>query len=271
MMSAEPPPRLTAGRIALIVFAAVVGIWLFVPTLIVVPISFTSQASFEFPPPSWSDRWWSQLVTDEEWRDAALTSLLIAVMVSVAATVIGTAAALALRRGRLVLKGLINAAIIAPLVVPSVVVAVAVYATALDWKIVGTYTVFVLAHTALALPIAFIAVSASLRGYDERLDWSAASLGANAWHTFGRVTLPLIRPGVLTGALLAFILSFDEAVVSQFLVTPKVRTLPVLMFASVRDTIDPTVAAASTSLFVLTTCVMVCAGFVSRQRPTRRS
>lgn len=268
-MSATRPVR--PGRIILIGLAALVGVWLFVPTLIVVPISFTGQASFEFPPPSWSNQWWVQLTTDEEWRNAALNSLLIAIMVSLIATALGTAAALSLRRGRLALQGLVNALIIAPLVVPAVVVAVAVYAVALDWRIVGTYAVFVMSHTALALPIVFIAVSASLRGYDERLDWSAASLGANAWRTFVRVTLPMIRPGVLTGALLAFILSFDEAVVSQFLVTPRIRTLPVLMFASVRDTIDPTVAAASTSLFILTTCVMVCAGFVTRQRPISRS
>ncbi len=144
-------------------------------------------------------------------------------------------------------------------------VPIAVFAAYLEWQLSGTVRGFVLAHTALAIPFVIITVSSSLRTFDRRLELAAANLGANPWTTFRSVTLPLILPGVLSGALFAFITSFDEVVVALFLQSPDVRTLPVQMFTSVTREVDPTIAAASTMILVLTTTLLTLYALARRQ------
>lgn len=244
-------------RIALGVFCGLVGLWLVAPTLIVIPMSFTDRRSFTFPPTGWSTQWYSTFFSSPVWRDALLTSLRIALIVMVIATVLGTAAAFALDRGRIPGRGLVNALLLAPMIVPVVIVAVGMFAVYLKWRIAGTTRGFVLAHTALAIPFVIVTVGASLRTFDRRLELAAANLGAGPWTTFLRVTLPLIMPGVLAGALFAFITSFDEVVVALFLQSPSLRTLPVQMYASVTRDIDPTMAAASTMIITFTTALVL--------------
>lgn len=255
------------ARIALRLWAVLVGAVLVVPTLVVLPLSFTGRRSFAFPPQDWSLDWYRNLFTDPGWRDSLLMSAQIALGVAVAATVLGTAAALALDRGRIPGKGAINGLLLAPMVIPQIVAAIGIYSVLLQWRLSGTVAGFVIAHTAIALPFVVVAVSAALRGYDRRLERAAASLGAGPLTTFGKVTLPIILPGVLSGAVFAFVTSLDEVVVALYLQSPTLHTLPVQMFSSVTVETDPTIASASSLVLVVTTALILLPQLLRRERP----
>lgn len=240
----------------LVAVSALVGVWLLAPILIVIPMGFTDKRSLSFPPKGWSLEWYRNFFSDPQWYDALVTSLEIAVLVTLVATLLGTAASFALVRGEFPLKKVVSALLLAPLVVPVVIIAIAVFAAFLRWRLSGTVRGFVLAHTALAVPFVIITVSSSLRTFDRRLERAAQNLGAGPMATFRQVTLPMILPGVLSGALFAFITSFDEVVVALFVQSPDVRTLPVQMFTSVTREVDPTIAAASSMMLVLTTALL---------------
>lgn len=249
----------------LVAACALVGVWLLAPILVVIPMGFTDKRSLAFPPEGWSLEWYRNFFSNPDWYGALLTSLEIAVLVTVVATLLGTAAAFALTRGRFPGRTLINGLLLAPLVVPVVIVAIGIFAAFLRWRLSGTVRGFVFAHTALAIPFVIITVSSSLRTFDRRLELAAQNLGAGPWATFRQVTLPLILPGVLSGALFAFITSFDEVVVALFIQSPDVRTLPVQMFTSVTREVDPTIAAASTMVLALTTALLTMFGLIRRQ------
>ncbi|MBE1585457.1 ABC transporter permease [Nonomuraea angiospora] len=254
------------GRGALWAFCALVGVWLVAPALIVVPLSFTSKASLKFPPDGWSTRWYEHFFGDPAWMSALWTSLEVGLLVTVVATTLGTAAALGLTRARMRGLALVQGSMLAPMIVPGVVLAIGVYAVFLKLQLVGTLMGFVMAHTVLALPFVMIPVTASLSGFDRRLESAAASLGAGRWTTFRTVTLPLVAPGVAAGALFAFVTSFDEVVVSLFIQSPYLQTLPVKMYASVTRETDPTIAAAATMIIVLTTSLVLIATFFVARR-----
>jgi putative spermidine/putrescine transport system permease protein len=257
------PARTRARRRHLAIKAVEVGfcggviVWLAAPILVVIPMSFTAATSFKFPPDQLSTRWYENLSSNPAWYQAAINSLQIAFVVTILATVLGVAAALALVRSSLRGKIAINGFLLAPMIVPLVITGVGVYATFLQWKLTGTFLGFVLAHTALAVPFVVVTATASLQSYDRHLEKASLSLGAGALATFRLVTLPLIAPGVLAGALFAFMTSFDEVVVATFLVDPDIQTLPVKMFTSVFRENDPTVAAASSLIVVLTTTSLI--------------
>jgi putative spermidine/putrescine transport system permease protein len=244
------------ARVVLVATCMLVGLWLIAPMFVVIPMSFTGEASLEFPPPSWSTRWYSNFFDDPVWVDALLTSLRIGLIVTVLSVVFGVAAALALVRGRFRGQGAVNALLVAPMVVPTVVLAIALYSLFLKWQLTGTTLGFVAAHTVLAVPYVIVTVGASLRQFDPRQERAAASLGATPLVTFARVTLPQILPGVLAGALFAFATSFDEVVISLFLVSPEMRTLPVEMFTSMTREVDPTTAVASTLMLTAVMAVL---------------
>ncbi|MEU9823240.1 ABC transporter permease [Pseudonocardia alni] len=254
------------GAFALRAFCVVAGLLLVAPTLVVIPLSFTDRQSFAFPPTGWSTRWYENFFDDRSWYTSALLSLQVGAVVALLATALGTAAAIALVMGggrwRIPARGFL----LTPAILPGVIVAIAIFAVFLQWGLTQTTTGYVLAHTVLALPLVVIAVTASLSTFDRQLIRAAHSLGAGAVATFVHVTLPLIAPGVLTGALFAFLTSFDEAIVSLFLSGPFARTLPIQIYQSVTAEIDPTIAAASTMLIVLTTVALVAVGLITTLR-----
>jgi putative spermidine/putrescine transport system permease protein len=239
------------------VLAILVAGYLVLPSLIVVPLSFTDRPSFAFPPRGWSLRYYETFLTDPRWRDALLTSAALAVVVTVVATVLGTAAAFGLIRGRFPGRSAVSAVLLAPMILPGIVAAVAIFAIFLRWTLVGTFTGFVLAHTVLALPFVVVTVTANLRTVDRRLELAAATLGTGPWATFRLVTLPLIRPAILSGAVFAFVTSFDEVVIALYIQSPTMRTLPVQMFTSVTSEVDPTIAAASSLILVITSALIL--------------
>lgn len=257
------------ARIVLYCYAALVGLFLLLPTLVVVPVSFTSKRSLSFPPQGWSTQWYRNFFTDPQWHDSAVFSIKIAVIVTLLATSLGTLAALGLAnrpgRWRLGVRGML----LSPLIVPGVITAIGIFYVFLKLGLTQTLLGFVLAHSVLAIPMVVVTVTASLQTFDRQLLLASASLGAGPVKTFFTVTFPLIAPGLLSGALFAFLTSFDEAIVSLFLTGPFTRTLPIQIYQSVTAETDPTIAAASTMLLLITTVCVLAAGIVSARREGR--
>lgn len=261
--------RLRLSRLLLGLACLLIAIWLVLPTLVVVPMSFTGKKSLAFPPTSFSTQWYGNFFSNPQWFDSFLVSLRVAVLVSVLATVIGTMAALGIERMKSRTGSIIRGLLITPMVVPGVVLAVGIYAVYLDTRLVGTWTGYVLAHTLLALPFVVIAVGANLSVFDARLETAAASLGASRLTTFFTVTLPLILPGILSGALFAFVTSFDEVILSLFITSPQLKTLPVQIFSSMTRDADPTVAAVGSLIFLATSLVIGAGLFIGTRKGRR--
>ncbi|WP_234187770.1 ABC transporter permease [Shinella sp. NM-101] len=244
-------------RVLLGLFCLLVAILLLAPTLVVIPMSFNGNKSLAFPPTGFSWQWYENFFTNPDWTTSFANSLIIALIVAVVATVVGTLAAFGVTRAAARAGGLLRALLITPMVVPGVVLAIGIYAVYLDTHLVGTVAGFVLAHTMLAIPFVLIAVQASLEVFDRRLETAASSLGAGRLTVFRTVTLPLILPGLLSGALFAFITSFDEIIVALFITSPYLKTLPVQIYTSITRDADPTVAAVGTLLFMATSLIII--------------
>jgi putative spermidine/putrescine transport system permease protein len=258
------------ARGSLWAFCALAGIWLVAPALVVIPLSFTDKPTLVFPPTGWSTQWYENFFGDPAWTKALFASVRVGVLVAIVATVAGTAAALGLTRIARRSQAVVRGALLAPMIVPVIIVGVGVYAVFLEMRLLGTTFGFVVAHSVLALPFVVIPVSASLQGFDRRLEDAAAICGAGRWTTFRQITLPLVMPGVASGALFAFVTSFDELVLSLFIQSPYLQTLPVKMYSSITRDTDPTIAAAATLILVLTTVLTICAvAFIARRNRVR--
>jgi len=248
--------------------AALVLLYLVFPILVVIPLSFSAGTYLSFPPPGFSLRWYANFFGRTDWLDAASLSLWVGAAVMLLATALGAPASLALVRSDFRGKNFVTGFIISPLIAPVIIVAIGIYFFYARLGLVGNPVALVIAHTALAVPFVVINVSATLQGFDERLEQAAMNLGATPWRTFWQVTFPIIRPGVLAGALFAFISSFDELVVALFVSGTSAVTLPRKMWESIRFEIDPTIAAVSTMLIVLTGALFLSAELL-RQRSVR--
>jgi putative spermidine/putrescine transport system permease protein len=243
--------------------------YLLAPTLVIVPMSFTQARILSFPPQGFTLQWYQRMFTDPQWAAGIQHSAQVATLTAIIATVLGTLAALGLTRGRFPGRPLVNALALSPLIVPVVVIAIGMFGLFVQWRISGSLVGLVLAHTALALPFVIVNVGTSLRTMDRNLEMAAANLGADPRRSFLHITLPLILPGVLAGAIFSFITSWDEVVVAIFMTSARFRTLPVEMWEQVRQVVDPTVAAVSTTLLVVTTTLLVVLFVVRRQAPAQ--
>ncbi len=208
------------------------------------------------------------MFSDRQWSTGLVNSALVAIATTILATVLGTLAALGMTRGRFPGRSLANALVLSPLIVPIVIIAIGMFSVFVRWRISGSLPGLTIAHTALAVPFVVVNVATSLRTMDRNLELAAANLGADPTRTFLRVTLPIILPGVFAGAVFAFITSWDEVVVAIFLTTARFRTLPAEMWEQLRFAVDPTVAAVSTVLLVVTTTLFLLAVF-ARREPAR--
>ena len=251
------------------VLCAVVAIYLIAPLVIVVVISFSSASFLRFPPPGWSLRWYQNLMQDPAWLDAIGTSLQVMVPSAVLATLMGTGAAYALVRGNIPGAGVIGACLMAPIVVPGVITAAGLYIVYRGFGLNGTLTGIVVGHTILTLPFVVATVGSALRSLDPRLEAAAAIAGAPPLTAFRRVTLPLLAPAVLSGLLFAMVLSFDELIVSLFVGSARVRTVPVQMWSNVRGDFDPTVAAVASLCFLVALAALACEAVTGRHREER--
>jgi putative spermidine/putrescine transport system permease protein len=252
-------------------YVLVVAAFLLAPTAIVIVLSFSSNAILFFPPSGFGVHWYGNFFHDPTWRDSAITSLKVAVLSTLLATVLGTLTALGLVRGRFIGRSLITAVILSPLIAPTVIVGLGMYIMYLRVHLVGTLLAFVAAHAALGMPFVVVNVAANLRTVDRNLELAARNLGAGSLQTFLRITLPLILPGVLAGALFSFITSWDEVVVALFLSTAVLQTLPVTMWTGVQYGVDPTVAAASTIVTGVSLMLLIAFTALRWRTTTRRA
>jgi putative spermidine/putrescine transport system permease protein len=227
------------------------------PIIVVIILSFSSASYLTFPPPAWGVRWYREYLGSRDWLAATALSIEVAISVVILSTILGTAATLGLARLPPTIRLLATGLILSPLIMPVIIVAIGVYYAFARYGLVGTPTGLILAHTCLAVPFVVTSVSASLSGFDRRLEMAALSLGATPLGTFRQITLPLILPGILVGALFAFITSFDELVVSLFLSGANAVTLPRRMWEDLRYALDPTIAAVSTLTILVTVVPML--------------
>jgi putative spermidine/putrescine transport system permease protein len=276
------------GRLLLILFSALIFLYLVFPNMIVVPISFTRHPVFlSFPGQgltmqnfqSYFGMVGATRYGAGQWLPATMTSLVVATFVVLLSVPLGSLAAYGLIRGNFSGKGFITYLIISPLVIPVIITAVAIFMFFSRYMrfmtgsmvSVGPFHLplgFVVAHTILALPYVVVIVSATLRGMDPLLENAAMSLGASRLTMLRRVVLPLMVPGIAASAFFAFLTSFDELVIALFLSTPRVMTLPKRMWDGIRFEVDPTIAAVSTVLVFLT--VLMLSALVLAQRYLRR-
>jgi putative spermidine/putrescine transport system permease protein len=256
-------------RLLMAALGALTVFYLLAPSLVIIPMSFTQARILSFPPEGFSFQWYQRMFTDPQWAAGIQHSAQVATLTAIVATVLGTLAALGLTRGRFPGRTLVNALALSPLIVPVVVIAIGMFAVFVQWRIAGSLVGLVVAHTALALPFVIINVGTSLRTMDRNLELAAANLGADPRRSFLHITLPLILPGVLAGAIFSFITSWDEVVVAIFMTSARYRTLPVEMWEQVRQVVDPTVAAVATTLLVVTTALLLILFVVRRQAPAQ--
>lgn len=238
-------------------FAVLVGVYLMLPTLIVIPMSLNSSSVLGVFGDGWTLDWFAQIFSERDWGRTAFTSLQVAVGTVLLATTIGTAAALGLQRVAAKWRLPITALIVSPMIIPPVIIGIGTYVLFLKWYLDGSVIGLILAHTVLALPFVVVTVTATLSQLDPVYERAAASLGAGPWTRFRRVTLPLVAPGMFAGALFAFVMSWDEVVVSIFLTDAQTRTLPVFMWTQVRTQLTPTLAAVGVFLTILSIVALV--------------
>lgn len=244
------------GWWALRLFCTAVLVYLLAPILAIIPLSFSSSSFLAYPMPGWSLQWYENLFTSDAWVRAARNSFIVAPAATLIATVLGTLTAVGLARADFPGKGLLMSLLIAPMVVPIVVVGVACYLLFARIGLADSYTGLIVVHAALGAPFVVTTVLATLQGFNHNLVRASLSLGAGPLQTFFRVTLPVIAPGVISGALFAFATSFDEVVVTLFIAGPEQVTLPRQMFTGIRENINPTIAAVATLLILFTTGLM---------------
>lgn len=266
MMGESELPIPHSRRLWLYAVGALVLAFLMAPSLIIIPMSFSDSAFLQFPPSAWSLRWYHAYIGSVEWRDATAVSLKAALLTTLLATPLGAAAAYSLHVGQFRFVGAIQAALAVPLIVPVILIGIGAFFLYARLGINNTVAGLVLAHTVLAIPLVVITVLAGLKTYDMNQELVARSLGASRVRAFVTITMPQIRLSIMSGALFAFITSFDEAVVSFFISGGETSTLTRRMFSALRDQIDPTIAAISTCLIVLTTVLIVLAQGLGRGR-----
>ena len=272
-----------AWRWAYLAICAAVFFFLIAPILVIIPLSFNAEPYFTFTeamlsldPSGYSARWYERLLTfgmtapgaprdgawwrdawtNSEWIDAARNSVIIGVLSTLVATVLGTLAALGLSRPEMPMRRAIMAVLISPMIVPIIITATGLFFFYSATGLAGSYAGIVLAHATLGIPFVIITVTATLVGFDHGLTRAAASLGAGPALTFRRITLPLILPGVISGALFAFVTSFDEVVVVLFVAAHDQQTIPRQMWNGIREQISPSILAVATILVIVSIALL---------------
>lgn len=239
------------SKILGIALIALVMFFLLFPGVIVIIMSFSAGAQLEFPPSGLSLRWYHSFFGNEGWRSALGNSLVIGASVAMLSTIVGTLAAYGLSSAPARLRSLLTIVMLTPIMFPAIVVAVACYAGLMKLGLIGTQTGLVLAHSIGSISYVVVIVAATLSNFDRRLEQAAKSMRAGPVQTFTRVTLPLIRPGIIAGAVFAFLHSFDEVVITSLVSGFSMRTLPMKMWENIKNEVDPTIAAVGALLTLL--------------------
>jgi putative spermidine/putrescine transport system permease protein len=252
-----------AGHYGLRITAFAVLLFLMLPIIVIMPLSFNAEPFFTFTegmlsldPEAYSMRWYQEIIDDQKWRIAIRNSFVVGIAAALIATTLGTLAAVGLASPWMPYKRLITALLLSPMIVPLIIIAAGMFFFYTQFNLVGTFTGLIIAHAALGVPFVIITVTATLSGFDRSLFIAGLSLGAAPLKVFWDVVIPLIRPGVISGGLFAFVTSFDEVVLVLFLAGPEQRTIPRQMFSGLREQINPTILAVATLLVVLSAAML---------------
>lgn len=252
------------------VIVALVLLFLIAPILVIMPLSFNSESFFSYPMPGLSMKWYEDFFFNERWQSALRTSVVVAFATTLLATALGTLAALGLSRTYFPRRTAVMSVLISPMIVALAITAIGMYFFYTRIGLANSIAGLVLAHTALATPFVVIVVTATLTGFDYTLVRASAGLGAPPVRTFFKVILPLILPGVVSGALFAFVTSFDEVVVALFISSAETRTLPKQMFSGIREIISPTITAAASFLIVVAVILLTSVELLRRRSERMR-
>lgn len=251
--------------------------FLIAPIVVVIPLSFNAvpfftftQEMLTFDPAGYSLKWYEDFFTSLNWQGAVKNSMLIAVFATLISTTLGTIAALGLSRSEMPHKSIVMGILISPMIVPLIISAAGMYFFYSKVGLASTHIGVILAHAALGTPFVVITVTATLVGFDHSLIRAAATLGASPQRTFFRIIVPLILPGVISGALFAFITSFDEVVVVLFVGSYEQRTIPWQMFSGIREQISPTILAVATLLVVVSIMLLTSVEMLRRRNERLR-
>lgn len=244
------------GKLRLI-FTILTIIYILVPLLVVIPASFTSASYPSFPPQGFSFQWYTKLLERPEFMTALINSAKFAFMAAFFAVIFGTLGALAIAKYDIPGKAYITSLLTSPLSVPQLVLGVALLIYFTPLMLAGPGTGFLIAHIIICIPYVIRLVLTGLSGFDYNLERAAAILGASPLTVFWKVTLPLIRPAIISGGLFAFLISFDNVTVSLFMVSPDMRTLPIEIFSHMQDAYDPLVASVSSVVIFISVILIV--------------
>lgn len=265
------------GNWLLKVSSWLVLLFLILPILVIVPLSFNAEPFFSFTegmltldPEAYSLRWYREILNDPKWILAIKNSFVIGIFATVLATVLGTCAAVGLARDDMPYRRFITALLLSPMIVPLIITAAGMFFFYSNLGLAGGYLGVILAHAALGTPFVIITVTATLTGFDYSLARAALNLGATPIRVFFDVIMPLIRPGVISGALFAFITSFDEVVVILFMAGPQQRTIPRQMFSGLREQINPSILAIATLLILVSIALLVTLELLRRRAERMR-
>ena len=255
-------------------FCGLVFFFLIAPLFVILPLSFNAEQYIHFSskmlaldPEGFSLRWYEDMIygTKNPWGLATKNSLIIAFFATIGSTILGTVAALGLSSRHMPYKAAFMALLISPMIVPLIISGTAIFFFMAKVGLAATHTGIILSHIILGTPFVVITVTATLSGFDHSVTRAAASLGSNPVNTFMKITLPLIMPGVISGALFAFVTSFDEVVVVLFLAGLENTTIPIQMWVGLREQLSPTIMAVATCLIVMSTLILVTAELLRRR------
>ena len=266
MRSATETQITHRARLWLYTTAILVMVFLVIPTLLVIPMSFSASQYLEFPPSKWSLRWYENYFNSKSWMDATATSLKAGVLTALFATPIATMAAYGLHVARLRHSNMLLMLLLTPIVIPNILIGIGIFYVYVQLKLVNSMLGLVLANSMLAIPVVMLVVGSALKTFDLDQELVARSLGASRIKAFWMVTLPQIKFSVITGAVLAFLTSFDEIIVALFVSGGPNSTLTRNMFNALRDQVDPTIAAVSTLIVLVTTFLLVITQYVGRDK-----
>ena len=291
-LPAHASPLERVWRAVYLAICALIFLFLIAPILIVIPLSFNAEPYFTFTdgmlaldPDAYSLRWYDELLTrgmaspdgprgeswwadawsNSAWIGAAKNSLIIGLFSTLLATVLGTLAALGLSRPEMPFRRAIMAILISPMIVPIIITATGLFFFYSATGLANSYPGIVMAHATLGIPFVIITVTATLVGFDHSLTRAAASLGANPRTTFFKITMPLILPGVISGALFAFVTSFDEVVVVLFVAAHDQQTIPRQMWNGIREAISPAILSVATILVVVSIALLATVELLRRR------
>lgn len=249
----------TIGWFRFVLYGAnvLIGLFLLLPIIFIVLLSFGSSPWLAFPPPGWTLDWYKELLQEPEWVASIINSFKVGLTVMAASLLIGVPAAFAVVRGKFPGRDALNALFMTPLIVPIVIIGIALYGLFLYTGLAGSFFAFALSHLIIALPFSVIMTANALRSFDENLEKAAIVCGASPAQALLRVTLPGIASGIVSGALFSFLISWDEIVLAIFMSSPSLQTLPVKMWSALRLDLSPVIAAAATVMVALTLTLLM--------------